>query len=477
MTKLVIALDNLSIDETKDRVMKIQESHKDSQIIFKVNDLLALVWYNWLFSIFQNSKAFLMLDAKYNDIWNTLKNYLKKLADSQIKDKTCILTVHASVWKEALTSLANYKKELWLKELKILAITALTSLDEEANMTIFWKSSKENVLNLAQIAYDSGIDWVVCSANEVAMIKEIFWKSFLALTPWIRFDKQDKQDQKRVATIDEAVKNWSDYIVMWRPILNAPDMQEAINKALEIINTNHYETTNKYSFEKLLLKWSWEEILKHIGVIYERKENWKYCRIASWLLTNVYINIAVLERYPLILKKISLELRKKLIEKNIFDTSDIDNYVVMWAQMWSVRISSHLWEALWLSGTSIYTEKSWDDNKEMALKRHLINLKWKKIILSEDIVTKWTTLRRMTKFIKELEWEVVWITCVWNRTWKEIFEWIPLLSCIIPPQFLYYYDEKTPQEARENYPQLPEKAQICEKPKASWTELTKNLLT
>ncbi|MDD3302848.1 MAG: orotidine-5'-phosphate decarboxylase [Candidatus Gracilibacteria bacterium] len=477
MTKLVIALDNLSIDEAKDRVMKIQESNKDSQIIFKVNDLLALVGYNGLFSIFQNSKAFLMLDTKYNDIGNTLKNYLKKLADSQIKDKTCILTVHASVGKEALTSLANYKKELGLKELKIFAITALTSLDEEANMTIFGKPSKENVLNLAQVAYESGIDGIVCSANEVAMIKEIFGRNILTLTPGIRFDKQDKQDQKRVATIDEAVKNGSDYIVMGRPILNAPDMQEAINKALELINSNHYEPTNKYSFEKLLLTGTWEDILKQIGVIYERKENGKFCRIASGLLTNVYINIAVLERYPLILKKISLELRKKLIEKNIFNPEFSHDYVVMGAQMGSVRISSHLGEALGLSGTSIYTEKSGDDNKEMALKRHLIDLKGKKIILSEDIVTKGTTLRRMTKFIKELEGVVVGITCVGNRTGKYEFEGIPLLSCIIPPEFEYYYDEKTPQEARENYPQLPENAQICEKPKASWTELTRNLLS
>lgn len=236
MKKLVIALDNLSILETTNIVSKIEQNFKDIDIIYKVNDLIALVWFNWLSSIFQNPKAFLMLDTKYNDIWNTLKNYLKKLNDSLIINKTCILTIHSSVWKEAMTELIRYKKELWLNNLKIFAITALTSLDEDANISIFWKWSKENVLNLATIAYESWIDWIVCSAWEVKMIKDSFWKEILTLTPWIRFDKNDKNDQKRVATIEEALENWSDYIVMWRPLLKSPDIVFAINKALNIIN-------------------------------------------------------------------------------------------------------------------------------------------------------------------------------------------------------------------------------------------------
>lgn len=238
MTKLVIALDNLSIKEVEDKIQEIEKYYKGrkTNIIFKVNDLLALVWLNWLYSIFQNSKAFLMIDAKYHDIWNTMKNYLKKLASSEIIEKVAILTIHASVGKEALEDLVKYKKELRLDNLKLFAITVLTSLDEEANMMIYWKSSKENVLNLASIAYESGIDWIVCSANEVKTIKSKFPKDFLALTPWIRFDKNDKNDQKRVATIEEAIENWSDYIVMWRPILNSPDIIGSINKALNIIN-------------------------------------------------------------------------------------------------------------------------------------------------------------------------------------------------------------------------------------------------
>ncbi|NDK08326.1 orotidine-5'-phosphate decarboxylase [Candidatus Gracilibacteria bacterium] len=236
MKKLVIALDNLSILETTDIVSKIEQNFKDIDIIFKVNDLIALVGFNGLSSIFQNPKAFLMLDAKYNDIGNTLKNYLKKLNDSLIVNKTCILTIHSSVGKEAMTELVRYKKELGLNNLKLFAITALTSLDEDANISIFGKGSKENVLNLATIAYESGINGIVCSAGEVKMIKDNFGKEILTLTPGIRFDKNDKNDQKRVATIEEALENGSDYIVMGRPLLNSPDIVSAINKALNIIN-------------------------------------------------------------------------------------------------------------------------------------------------------------------------------------------------------------------------------------------------
>ncbi len=61
MTKLVIAFDNLSVKEVEDKIQEIEKYYKNKKtdIIFKVNDLLALVWFNWLYSIFQNSKAFL----------------------------------------------------------------------------------------------------------------------------------------------------------------------------------------------------------------------------------------------------------------------------------------------------------------------------------------------------------------------------------------------------------------------------------
>jgi hypothetical protein len=107
----------------------------------------------------------------------------------------------------------------------------------------------------------------------------------------------------------------------------------------------------------------------------------------------------------------------------------------------------------------------------MWLKRHDISLKWKKIILSEDIITKWTTIERMIQLIEEEGWEVVAVTCVWSRYWKTHYNWIPLISCYNPPAFELYYDDKTPEAARWNYPRLPEGSQISEKAKNDWPEL------
>ena len=67
----------------------------------------------------------------------------------------------------------------------------------------------------------------------------------------------------------------------------------------------------------------------------------------------------------------------------------LDADVVMWAQMWSVRLSLTLAEKLWIE-ESVYTEKWGEDDTEMILKRHNIDLTGKKVVLSEDIVTKWS---------------------------------------------------------------------------------------
>lgn len=237
MTKLIIALDNLSFDEAREKVFEIEKYNKEhiNNIIFKFNDLIALVWFEWLFSIFQNSKAFFMLDAKYHDIGNTMKNYFKKLAGSRIALKVSILTVHASVWEQALKELIALRNELGMKHIKIFAITALTSLSDEDTKVIYGKDAKETVLSLARIAYNWGVDGVVCSVYEVEMIKQTFGNNFLTLTPWIRLEDDEKTDQKRVATVKQAREQQTDFIVLGRPILNAENPNIVINRVFEDI--------------------------------------------------------------------------------------------------------------------------------------------------------------------------------------------------------------------------------------------------
>jgi len=238
------------------------------------------------------------------------------------------------------------------------------------------------------------------------------------------------------------------------------------------VDMSIYGISNNNQLQKKLYSNNWEEVLKYIWVIYLRPEWGKYCKLASGLYSNAYVNIWILERYPRILQKIAFELRTKLVESKVFDEKNLDDYVVMWAQMWSVRISSHLSNALWIYWQSIYTEKDWDD---MKLKRHDIDLKWKKVILSEDIISAGSTIKKMTKLVENLWAKVVAVTCFWNRNWWETFDWVPLLYCYKPPVFELYYDENTPEENRKNYPKLPQNAKISIKPKNEWNELVKSM--
>jgi len=475
MTKLVVALDNMSKQEAKDFVLEVSNSINSNQIVYKVNDLIALIWFEWLSELFNDVNAFFMLDPKFHDIGNTVVNYLKQLKKSWFADKVEFLTVHSSNGEKALKKIMQAKKELWLDNLKILWITALTSLDSRETMSIYWENSKNSVLQLARIAKIWWLDWIVCSALESSIIKEVFWKDFITMTPWIRLKKLEWDDQQRVKTPAEAIKNGSDNLVIWRPITQSENKIETIKSILDEMNNvdmSIYGISNNNQLQKLFYTWSWEEILKYIWVIYLRPENWKYCKLASWLYSNAYINIWILERYPNILQKITRELREKLVEKNLFDENKIEDYVVMWAQMWSVRISSHLSLALWIDWSSIYTEKDWDN---MKLKRHNIDLKWKKVILSEDIISAGSTIKKMTALVESLWWKVVAVTCFWNRNGWEEFNWIPLLYCYKPPVFELYYDNNTPENNIWNNPKLPENAQVSIKPKNDWLELVESM--
>jgi len=477
MKKLIIALDYIEKQKAKDFVSKISSSLNSNQIVYKVNDLLALIWFEWLQSLFNDINAFFMLDWKYYDISNTIINYLKQLKKSWFASKVKFLTVHASNGEEALKKLMQAKKDLWLDDLKILAITALTSLNSEDTSSIYETNSKDTVLKLAGIAKSAWVDWVVCSAEESAIIKEVFGEDFITMTPWIRLEKIEWDDQQRVKTPSEAIENWSDNLVIWRPITQSKNPVEVVEKILSQMASHHSVYPKRRDIAANLLQQklysnNWEEILKYIWVIYLRPKNWKYCKLASCLYSNAYVNIWILERYPRILQKISFELRDKLVKNNIFIEENVEDYVILWAQMWSVRISSHLSNALWIYWKSIYTEKDWDN---MKLKRHDIDLKWKKVILSEDIISAGSTIVKMTKLVEELWWKVVAVTCFGNRNGWETFNWIPLLYCYKPPVFELYYDENTPEENRKDYPELAKDALISVKPKNEWNELVESM--
>ncbi|EKD66578.1 MAG: hypothetical protein ACD_49C00029G0006 [uncultured bacterium (gcode 4)] len=228
-------------------------------------------------------------------------------------------------------------------------------------------------------------------------------------------------------------------------------VKEFIDKlvASEYSIENMLTKTDKMSeFEKILYTWSRAELIKHLGAIY-RKPEWrgKYARLTGKLISSGYVNFWVTERDFRVLERAADELARKINESEVKFAEHLgenmkqaaDNLkpnVIMWAQMWSVRISSFLGKALNIY-ESIYAEKDW---KELKLKRHDIDLKWKNVILSEDVITKGSTLAKMIKLVNDAGWKVVYITCVINRSGKDNYAWIHIKSCYIPEKFWMYYD-------------------------------------
>lgn len=158
---------------------------------------------------------------KLHDIPNTVKQAMKVIGKLGVK----LTTVHISggsemliAAKEGLLDGANGDTNT-----KILGITQLTSTDEEMvkNEQKLSISLKESVENYAKIAQKSGLDGVVCSAEESDMIYKLTGDDFLRITPGIRLAGGDVGDQKRVMTPDAAARNHSSGIVVGRAITKA----------------------------------------------------------------------------------------------------------------------------------------------------------------------------------------------------------------------------------------------------------------
>ena len=416
--------------------------------------------------------------------------------------------------KEMMQKAVAMRNKLGLKT-KLLAVTALTTLDEQQTQRIYGNNRNHSVLKMAQDAIDAGMDGIVCSSQEATILRWVFGDDFLIVTPGIRSEEWnvENDDQKNINTPVGARINGVDEEVIGRDILANKKIPNPIEALRSVLNAtkwiNKWEIDpTLHEFERILYKGSWEELLKYIGAFYIRPENGAYVRLASGLLSNGYVNIWVAERNPYVLEKASYELQNMLAEKKI--KAD----VVMGAQMWSVRLSSHLAKSMWVE-ESVYTEKENDESIEafaermanksthdyqsgissiqdrqdfiknivseyskldgMALKRHEIDLQGKSVVLSEDVITKATTTKKMIEIVQNAWWTVVAITCLANRTWEDNVDGIPLLTAYTPAPFELYYDEKTPPEAVKNNPQIPDGATKVEKPKAKWNELVQSM--
>lgn len=157
------------------------------------------------------------LDLKLHDIPNTVKSAMKVLSQLGV-DMT---NVHAAGGVEMMKA----AREGLGKEAKLIAVTQLTSTSEEQmrDFQNIQTSLQESVIHYAKKTAEAGLDGVVCSAQEVQLIKQATNSDFICLTPGIRPAGAAVGDQKRVMTPADAYQIGSDYIVVGRPITQAED--------------------------------------------------------------------------------------------------------------------------------------------------------------------------------------------------------------------------------------------------------------
>lgn len=228
--RLIVALD---VDSEK-RAIRLVDELKNDVKIFKVGSELFSSCGPNIINLIKKKGCEVFLDLKFHDIPNTAA----KAAASVTRLGVFMFNVHSLGGYDMMKATAAAAKEaaenLKIERPKVLAVTILTSMDEKSlRMTGVDDNMKEEVLRLARLARETGLDGVVVSTDEAKLIRENLGGDFLIVTPGVRPRASAPGDQKRIATPKEAIEAGSDYIVVGRSVIEAEDPARAVSVILE----------------------------------------------------------------------------------------------------------------------------------------------------------------------------------------------------------------------------------------------------
>jgi orotidine-5'-phosphate decarboxylase len=181
------------------------------------------------------SKGFdVFLDLKFHDIPTTVAKACKAAS----KLGVWMLNVHASGGLAMMQAACEAVDRSGTKPL-LIAVTVLTSMDQPAlNQTGVNGNVQDHVLRLATLAQQAGLDGVVCSAQEAAVLRQALDKQFCLVTPGIRPANASADDQSRITTPSDALRLGASYLVIGRPVTQATNPLKAlqdINKEISLI--------------------------------------------------------------------------------------------------------------------------------------------------------------------------------------------------------------------------------------------------
>jgi len=202
--KIFVACDSINISKIKEIIRKTENSKFEVGYKFGLEFLNSKDGRKFISKL---KNKIIFGDYKFADIPNTCASAVKAVKDLNFN----YLTIHISSGLEALKAAKKVSGKT-----KIIGVTILTSLDNKSLKQIgYSKEVKKIVLEQAKLANKANLDAIVCSPNEVNLVKKVFKKEII--TPGIRFNSK-VNDQKRVQTPKQAYKNGSDWLVIGRPI-------------------------------------------------------------------------------------------------------------------------------------------------------------------------------------------------------------------------------------------------------------------
>ncbi|MCY7294082.1 orotidine-5'-phosphate decarboxylase [Alteromonas sp. a30] len=160
------------------------------------------------------------LDLKFHDIPNTVAKACKAASDLGV----WMVNVHASGGPKMMQAAREALESSSRSRPKLISVTMLTSMDAEQMRAVgFDLSPEQQVLKLAKLTQDCGLDGIVCSAQEAHAVKSLCGLDFCLVTPGIRPEGSQNDDQTRIMTPLDAVKAGSDYLVIGRPVTQSSD--------------------------------------------------------------------------------------------------------------------------------------------------------------------------------------------------------------------------------------------------------------
>ena len=221
MNRIILALDTTNVDEAISIAQKVKSK------IFTIK--LGLEFFNahgkaGVKKFNEIGITNLMLDLKLKDIPETVYKAIKALDGINFG----FLTIHGLGGKTMIDKAIKATKEI-KSQPKVMMVTILTSLNDQDSRTIGNNSTvEEQVEKLAKLAKETGVG-IVCSGHEAKNVRKILGPNLLIFTPGIRMNKDSKDDQQRICTPMESIKNGSDKIIMGRSLMKG-NIEENLNQ-------------------------------------------------------------------------------------------------------------------------------------------------------------------------------------------------------------------------------------------------------